>query len=106
MRVLLDENLPIDLARELSPHHVETVIGLGWAGIKNGELLRRMTGHFDALLTMDQNLEFQQQIDRQSFGVVLLVAKSNRMIDLRPLVPELLRTLDKLQPAELRKVGR
>ena len=42
MRVLLDEQLPVDLAAELSGHTVDTVAGRGWAGIKNGELLRRM----------------------------------------------------------------
>jgi hypothetical protein len=105
VRVLLDENLPVDLARELSPHTVETVSGLGWTGTKNGELLRRMTGRFDTLLTMDQNLEFQQRLSGRSFGVLLLIAKSNRMSDLRPLVPDVLRTLSELQPAQLRRIG-
>jgi predicted nuclease of predicted toxin-antitoxin system len=59
MRVLLDENLPLDLARDLSGHDVQTVVGLGWEGVKNGELLRRAAGHSDALVTMDRNLEFQ-----------------------------------------------
>lgn len=49
MRVLLDENVPVDLALELGGHEVATVIGLGWEGIKNGELLRRAGGRFDAL---------------------------------------------------------
>jgi len=56
MRVLLDENLPLDLARDLLGHHVQTVVGLGWEGVKNGELLCRAAGHFDALVTMDRNL--------------------------------------------------
>jgi hypothetical protein len=70
VRVLLDENLPVDLALELPEHDVQTVVGLGWEGIENGELLRRAAGHFDALVTMDRNLEFQQPIARQHFGVV------------------------------------
>jgi predicted nuclease of predicted toxin-antitoxin system len=41
MRILLDENLPLDLARDLLGHDVQTVVGLGWEGAKNGELLRR-----------------------------------------------------------------
>jgi hypothetical protein len=50
MRVLLDENVPVDLASLLDRHNVETVSGLGWDGVKNGELLLRMRGRFDALL--------------------------------------------------------
>ena len=62
MRVLLDENLPVDLAAELVGHQVTTVSGLGWQGIKNGELLQRAQGTFEVLVTMDRNLEFQQNI--------------------------------------------
>lgn len=68
MRVLLDENLPAELAQSLSAHQVQTVVDVGWAGVKNGELLRLATGRFDAFVSMDANLEFQQPVDRQSFG--------------------------------------
>ncbi len=66
MRVLLDENLPVDLAPELSVsgHEMATVIGLGWEGVRNGELLRRAASRFDAFVTMDRNLEFQQPLAR------------------------------------------
>lgn len=53
MRVLLDEQLPVDLATQLHGHSVHTVASRGWAGIKNGELLARMRGHYDVLVTMD-----------------------------------------------------
>ena len=105
MRVLLDENLPIGLAGHLAPHHVETVSGLGWAGIKNGELLRRATGEFDVPLTMDRNLRDQQPLAEQSFGVVLIRAVSNRIADLIPLVPAMLAAIDGISPGELRRVG-
>lgn len=62
MRVLLDENVPVGLAPELTGHEVETVSGLGWSGAKNSELLRRASGQFDVLVTMDQNLPFQQNL--------------------------------------------
>lgn len=105
MRVLLDENLPRDLAAALSPHRAETVAGLGWSGIKNGELLRRAAGRFDALVTMDHGLEFQQPLTRQPFGTVLISAPSNRMHHLTPLVPDLLAAPDGLGPGEIRRVG-
>jgi hypothetical protein len=84
---------------------VTTVAGLGWEGILNGELLARAAGRFDALVTMDRNLQFQQPLGRQPFGVVLVGAPSNRMRHLRPLVPALLAALDGLGPGELRRVG-
>ena len=105
MRVLLDENDPADLAGLLVAHEVETVSGLGWDGIKNGELLGRMRGGFGALVTMDQNLPHQQNLSVQPFGVVLVVAGSNRMIHLRPLVAEIVAALEGIQPGELRRVG-
>ena len=62
MRVLLDEQLPLDLASLLRGHVVETVTRRGWAGIKNGELLSRMSGPDDVLITMDRGIEFQQRV--------------------------------------------
>jgi len=53
VRVLLDENLPRDLVRVLPGHDVVTVHGLGWSGLKNGELLRRAAGRVDAFIPMD-----------------------------------------------------
>ena len=91
MRVLLDENVPVDLASLLGGHDVETVSGLDWDGVKNGELLLRMRGRFDALVTMDRKLPHQQNLAVQPFGVVLVAAPSNRMIHLRPLVPAICR---------------
>jgi uncharacterized membrane protein (UPF0136 family) len=78
---------------------------LGWEGIRNGELLARAAGRFDALLTMDRNLEFQHPLKQQPFGVVLIRAASNRMMHLRPLVPAILAALDGLGSGELRRVG-
>src|SRR4029077_3330472 len=68
MRLLLDEHLPIGLAAEFPGHAVHTVSGRGWTGIKNGELLRRMNGQYDALVTMDRSVEFQQRIATLRFG--------------------------------------
>jgi len=105
MRVLLDENLPRDLVSELSTHEIKTVVGMGWGGVKNGELLCRAKGHFEAFVTMDSNLAFQQPIDRQAFGVVVISAFSNRMEHLKPLVPDILAALDGITEGQLRQVG-
>jgi len=105
MRVLLDENLPVDLAGLLGGHDVQTVSGLGWDGIKNGELLLRMHARFDALVTMDRKLPHQENLAIQPFGIVLVEAPSNRMVHLRPLVADILAALDGIPPGELRRVG-
>ena len=105
MRILLDENIPVDLAAELGGHDVDTVVGLGWAGVVNGELLTRASGRFDAFLTMDRNLEFQQRISALPFGVIVLRAPSNRLTHLRPLLPAILGILTALAPGELRHAG-
>ena len=105
MRVLLDEQLPIDLAAMLEGHAAATVVGCGWAGVNNGDLLRRMRGEYDALLTMDQGIEFQQSIAALPFGVLLILAPSNRMVHLLPLVPAILEALPALEPGQLRRIG-
>ena len=105
MRVLLDENLPVSLAAELMGHEVTTITGLGWRGVKNSELLRRTQGNFEVLVTMDRNLEFQQNIAVLDLSIVLVLARSNRMFHLRPLVPAILEVIEAARPGELRRVG-
>ena len=105
MRILLDENLPADLAAELVGHEVSTITPLGWQGIKNSELLRRARGRFEVLVTMDRNLEFQQNVAGFEVTILVLLARSNRMVHLRPLVPAILTALKTLRPGELRRVG-
>jgi len=105
VRVLLDEHLPLDLVGMLESHSTATVVGRGWAGVTNGDLLRRMRGEYDALLTMDQGIEFQQNIAALPFGVLLVLAPSNRMVHLLPLVPAILEALPALKPGQLRRIG-
>ena len=105
MRVLLDEQLPVDLASQLLGHAVETVVDRGWAGITNGELLRRMTGYYDVLITMDRGIEFQQQISTFPFGIVIVRARSNRMQHLNPLVPAILAAVAATKPGQVQRVG-
>ena len=105
MRVLLDENLPVDLAAELAGHQVATVSGLGWHGINNGELLQRAQGTVEILVTMDSNLEFQQDISALDLCVVLVLAPSNRMVHLRPIVPAILQAIETGRSGEFLRVG-
>ena len=105
VRVLLDESLPRGLAREFSGHTVDTVTGVGWAGLSNGELLGKATPTYDVFITMDANLPYQQVLTRFPIAVVLLRARSNRLEDLRPLAPRILEALKGIKAGEMRTVG-
>lgn len=105
MRVLLDESLPVDFAAELKGHDVQTVRDQGWTGLLNGELLRRARERFDVFVTMDRNLPHQQNLRAIGMPVVLVLAKSNRLPDLRPLVPGILEAINAVKTGEIRQVG-
>jgi hypothetical protein len=74
MRVLLDECLPRKLKRCIPGHAVQTVPEAGWAGIKNGALLRLAEATFDAFVTIDNNLPFQQNLASLNLAVIILDA--------------------------------
>lgn len=102
MRVLLDEQLPRQLAPLLVGHEVQTVPQVGWAGLTNGELLKRAkAAGFEVLLTADQNLEFQQNLRQSGLGVVLIRAASNVLEDLQPLIPSILRGIGRAHPGRV-----
>lgn len=103
MRVLLDECLPARLRRNLPGHEVQTVPQAGWASIQNGRLLQLIaeSGRFDVFVTVDKNLPSQQKTEDLPFAVVVLRAKSNRLADVIPFVPELLRRLPEFQPGQV-----
>lgn len=93
MRVLVDECVDWRLSREIVGHDVKTTRQMGWATIRNGELLGLAAREFDVFVTVDRNLSFQQNIPAFAIAVVVLRARSNRLSDLRPLVPALLASI-------------
>lgn len=98
MRILLDEQLPRQLAPYLIGHDARTVQQESWAGLKNGVLLTSAeAAGFDVFLTGDQNLEFQQNISKRRLGVVVLCAASNALEDLVPLIPRALAAIEAIQ---------
>jgi len=105
VRVLLDESVPRKLARDLVGHDVRTVVELGWAGTQNGELLRRAAAEgFRVLVTTDQNLEYQQNLSRVELAVFVLLAKSNRLAHLRPLISQLLWEIERMRVGSVVRV--
>jgi hypothetical protein len=79
---------------------------MGWSGKKNGELLQLMSQEgFTILLTTDQNLRYQQNLQQAGVAVVVLVARSNRLPDLVPLVPDVRNVLNTIALGEVIEVG-
>jgi hypothetical protein len=103
--VLLDECTPRKLGRELSEHEVRTVAEMGWSGTKNGALLRRAGAEFDVLLTVDSNMEYQQNLSHLPIAVVVLVAYSNDVNVLRALMPQVRELLPTIEAGGLYRVG-
>ena len=87
MRLLLDECMPARLRRALPSHQVSTVPQEGWSGVKNGKLLALAATKFDAFITVDKNLPYQQNTSTLPVAVFVLDALSNELPYLLPLVP-------------------
>jgi hypothetical protein len=86
MKFLLDECIDHKLAREFVGYEVKTVPQMGWAGVKNGQLLTLAEAEFDVFITVDRNLSFQQNLPQFDLTVIVLQAPSNRLTDLKLLV--------------------
>lgn len=102
--MLLDECVPRQLRRDLVGHGVRTIVEMGWAGTKNGELLKRAQSDFDVLLTTDQGFGFQQNLMSASIAVIVVAVGSNDINVLRPFVSQILEALDAAKPGELRRI--
>jgi hypothetical protein len=98
MRVFLDECVDWRLSRELVGHDVRAARDMGWTSIKNGELLALASQEFDVFVTVDRNLSFQQNLVTLTIAVIVLHTLTNRLADLKPLVPKLLAAIDLARP--------
>ena len=106
MRVLLDEQLPRPLARHITGHDVRTVQQQGWAGLRNGELLKRaVASQFEVFVTADQNLQYQQNLSGTPLIVVVVSAPSIALEDLLPVVPKILLAIAEGQPGRIHPVS-
>ena len=105
MRLLLDESVPRRLRRALPTHAVKTAVEMGWSGVKNGALLALAAAEFDAFVTVDQNLPYQQNVATLPIAVVVLATRSNELQALLPLVPRLEEVLATLRPRSLVQIG-
>ena len=105
MRVLFDECVDWRLLREIDGHAVKTARQMGWNTIKNGELLALAAKEFDVFVTVDRNLSFQQNVSALLIAVIVLRARSNRLADLRWLLPDLLAAIPAAKIGAVTVVG-
>ena len=102
MRRLLNECVFAKLGKHLSSHDCTTVTRAGLSGYENGELLRKAEElGFDVLLTVDQNLPYQQRIEGRRIAVLILIAASNQIQDLLPIIPASLEALKNIQTGQV-----
>lgn len=106
MRVLLDENID-RLLKDLfaDDFDVWTVHDKGWDGLKNGVLLKAAEQEFDVFVTMDRNLEFQQNLSQVELAIVVLRSPSNAYPIVAPLIPKVNEVLRDIQVGELKHVS-
>lgn len=94
MKLLLDENLPKRLKKDLSVFEVYTIRDKGWNGLSNGDLLNLMQKEkFSVLITFDKNLQYQQNFNRYSLPVLVLNAPDNSYQTLTRLSPKIIAVL-------------
>lgn len=98
MKLLLDENLPKRLKQDFTEHEIYTVSDKGWNGKKNGELLSLLIKEsFNALITFDKNLQYQQNFEKYTLPILVLSAIDNSYIELKKLVPLIKEALNTAQ---------
>ncbi|MGB6537750.1 MAG: hypothetical protein WBF58_17505 [Xanthobacteraceae bacterium] len=104
--MLLDECVPRALRNDIHDHEVRTVAEVGWTGVGNGAMLRRAATAFDFLITVDRNLEYQQNFKGVSLAVIVIHASSNDIIALRPLMRSVLDLIPQARPGVVMHVRR
>ena len=105
MRLLLDECVDPRVKGLLEEHQVFTVHEMGWDRLTDGEVLSQAQHLFDALVTIDRGLEFQQNIKRFSIEVVIISVRKNQVAHYRVIEKELLDAVVGIRPGEVIRIG-
>jgi predicted nuclease of predicted toxin-antitoxin system len=105
MKVLLDECVTRYPKRDFTGHEVLTVEEAGFKGLKNGQLLQAASGQYDVLVTVDQNLQYQQNLTSSGVAIIVLKAQRSTYPMLKPLMSQVLGTLEEIKSGEIIVVG-
>jgi len=104
MRILLDACVPRRLAAEITGHETFSAHDLGLGDLDDGPLLDAIGEEFGAFITVDKGIPAQQKLDHRSFAIILMRAKSNRLDDLKLMVPELENLLNWVKPGKVYEI--
>ena len=98
MKLLLDECVDREWKRDFLGHEVLTVADMGWRGLSNGNLLKAACEQFDALITTDRSMQYQQPIAKYEIALIVVRARSNEYQELTRLTERVLAALSTCQP--------
>jgi predicted nuclease of predicted toxin-antitoxin system len=104
MRVLLDECVNPRVKEAFPNHEIQTVKSMGWAGITNGKLIALAQQNFDVFVTVDQNLEHQQNLTKLALGLIVVTVPDNNIRYFRPIFPQLLNAVESVRPGQVIQV--
>lgn len=104
MKLLLDECVTRLVKRDLTGHEVWSVEDAGFKGLENGDLLKAASGVYEVLITVDRNIPYQQNIAGLNIAVLILAAKRNSYLRLKPLLPRALSALETIKPGEVSRI--
>ena len=104
MRVLLDECVNPRVIEAFPNHEIQTVKSMGWAGIANGKLMALAQQSFDVFVTVDQNLEHQQNLPRLTLGLIVVAVPDNNIKYFRPIFPQLLQAAESVRPGQVIRI--
>jgi hypothetical protein len=102
VKILFDQGTPVPLRRSLAPHEVATAFERGWSNLENGQLLAAAEGQFDALVTTDQNLRYQQNL--QGRRLAILVLPTTNWLEIRNHLPAVAAAVNALKPGDYREL--
>jgi hypothetical protein len=105
VKLLLDECITRFVKRDLIGHEVHTVEEAGFKGLENGELLRAASGTYEVLITVDQILQYQQNVAGLNIAIIVLAATRNSYARLKPLIPQALIALETIKLGEVIRVN-
>jgi predicted nuclease of predicted toxin-antitoxin system len=103
-QVLLDENMPRQLRRDLPEFAVRTVQEEGWGAYKNGQLLRRAEATFAVLVTADRRMEFQQNLKSFAIGLVVIVTPRLRRRTILLAIEEIRAAIERVAPGQIIRI--
>jgi predicted nuclease of predicted toxin-antitoxin system len=98
LRILLDNNIHVELAADMAAHEVKHCRDLGWQQLTNGELVKRANERFDLTVTVDKNMRHQTSLRELKLAVVVFGAPNNTIEELRRFVPEFLEKIASFEP--------